>query len=47
MYDFWYNRIKAKYGDKVSLLYTDTDSLLFEIETDDVYADMKLSLIHI
>jgi len=41
MYDFWYNRIKAKYGDKVSLLYTDTHSLLFEVETDDVYADMK------
>ena len=36
-----YNHIKAKYGDKASLLYTDTDSLLFEVETDDVYADMK------
>ena len=39
MYDFWYNHIKAKYGDKVSLLYTDTDSLLFEVETDDMKAN--------
>jgi len=41
VYDFWYNHIKAKYGDNVRLLYTDTDSLLFDVETDDVYADMK------
>jgi len=41
MYDFWYNHIKAEYGNKASLLYTDTDSLLFQVETDDVYADMK------
>jgi len=41
MYDFWYNHIKAEYGDKASLLYTDTDSLLYQVETEDVYADMK------
>ena len=43
MYDFWYNQIKAEYGEKVSLLYTDTDSLLFQVETEDVYADMRKS----
>jgi len=32
---------EAKYGDNARLLYTDTDSLLFEVEIDDVYADMK------
>ena len=37
MYDFHYNYIKKKYGDKVKLLFTDTDSLCREIETDDVY----------
>jgi len=39
MYEFHYDVIKAKYGDKARLLFTDTDSLMYEIETDDVYKD--------
>ena len=39
MYDFHYNYIKSKYRDKAELLFTDTDSLTYEIETKDVYQD--------
>ena len=39
MYDFHYNYIKKRYGDKARLLFTDTDSLTYEIETEDVYKD--------
>jgi len=40
MYNFHYNYMKPKYGDEVMLLYTDTDSYIYEIETDDFYRDI-------
>ncbi|KAL4127560.1 hypothetical protein QTP88_011727 [Uroleucon formosanum] len=46
MYDFYYNIIKKKYGNRVRLLYTDTDSLILEIKTNDFYQDIKINLDH-
>jgi len=40
MYDFHYGFVKQKYGDSAQLLFTDTDSLCYEIDTEDFYEDM-------
>ena len=41
MFDFHYNYIKSKYGDKAKLLFSDTDSLMCEIQTEDFYKDIS------
>ena len=41
LHDYYYNVLKKQYGSKIKLLCTDTDSLLYHVETEDVYADMK------
>jgi hypothetical protein len=40
MYDFHYNYVKKKWGNS-KLLMTDTDSLMYEIETEDFYEDIR------
>ena len=39
MYDFHYNHIRKVYGDRVKLLFTDTDSLMYRLHTTDAYED--------
>ena len=41
MYEFWYNYIIAKYGDKGKLCYTDTDSFIIYIKTKDFFEDIS------
>ena len=40
MYEFHYDYIRHKYGGKAQLCFTDTDSLMYDINTPDVFADM-------
>ena len=39
MYESYYDYIKNKYDNKSKLLFADTDSLMYEIKTEDVYED--------
>ena len=41
MFDFHYNYIRKKYKNKAELLFTDTDSLMYQIYTDDFYKDIS------
>ena len=40
MYDFWCDYINSKYGDKAKLCYTDTDSFIIHVITEDVFEDI-------
>ena len=41
MYKFWYDYFKPKYGDRVKLCYTDTDSFIIHIITEDFFEDIS------
>ena len=41
MNEFHYGYIKNKYDNKLKLLLTDTDNLMYEIKTEDVYEDFS------
>ena len=40
MYEFWYDYVKSKYGEKAKLCNIDTDTFIVYIRTDDTYLDM-------
>ena len=40
MYEFWYDYVKPKYGDKARIWYIDTDSFVMYVETEDFYKEI-------
>ena len=45
MYEFHYDYMKRKYGDKnLTLRYMDTDTLIYDIEMDDFYRDIAVDI---
>ena len=41
MYEFWYDFMKSKYGNRAKLCYMDTDSFIINIKTEDFYKDIS------
>ena len=41
MYEFWFDYITPKYGDKAKSWYTDTDSFIIYIKTEDFFEDIS------
>ena len=41
MYSFYYDVLKPTYQDNIKLVYTDTDSYVIKVATDDLYEDFK------
>ena len=41
MYEFWYDYVKPKYKEKAKLCYMDTDSVVINIFTEDVFEDIN------
>ncbi|XP_037774372.1 uncharacterized protein LOC119570884 [Penaeus monodon] len=42
-YNFYYKVLKAHYGDRVKLCYSDTDSYILSVETDDIEKELSIS----
>ena len=41
MYTFWYGYLKTKYRDRAKLFYTDSDSFIFYIKTEEFFEDIS------
>ena len=44
MYEYWYDDMKPKYGDKIRLCYMETDSFIMHVKTEDFYDDIAKML---
>ena len=45
MYEFWYDYVKPRYGEKAKLCYIDTDSFVVYIKTEDIYMDIAKDVV--
>ena len=41
MYKFWYGYFNPEYGDRAKLCYTNTDSVIIYIKTEDFFEDIS------
>ena len=41
MYEFWYDYLIPKYNEKATLCYMDTDNLIVQVKTEDIYKDIS------
>ena len=41
IYEFWYDYVKPKYGEKAKLYYMDRGSYIFYIKTENIYSDIS------
>ena len=46
MYEFWYDYVKSKYGEKAKLCYMDRDSLIVYIKTKTFGKNVETTTIH-
>ena len=44
MYEFWYDYMKPKYGNRVKLCYMDTNGFIMSIKTNDFYKDTSIDV---
>ena len=44
MYEFWYNCIKPKCGEKAKLFYMDTDSFIIHVKSEYIYKELQKML---
>ena len=40
MHEFWYDVLKARYAERLRLVYTDTDAFIYHVQTQDHYKDL-------
>ena len=40
MYEFWYDYVKPRYGEKAKLCYIDAGGFIVYIKTDDTYKEI-------